>query len=72
MTSAKLKSRQQCFLSKPPNIMFVHISAYTVCINWITNSTTTVYWYVAMYDTIWVPIRIQILPALCMCNYIHL
>ena len=27
MISANLKSRQQCFLSKPPNIMFAYISA---------------------------------------------
>ena len=30
LKSANLKSHQQCFLSKPPNIMFANISAYTV------------------------------------------
>ena len=30
LKSANLKSCQQRFLSKPPNIMFVNISAYTV------------------------------------------
>ena len=29
---ANLKSRQQRFLSKPPNIMFTNNSAYTVCL----------------------------------------
>ena len=31
LKSTNLKSRQQRFLSKPPNIMFANISAYTVC-----------------------------------------
>ena len=30
MKSTNLKSRQQHFLSKPPNIMFTYISAYMV------------------------------------------
>ena len=30
MTTANSKSHQQCFLSKPPNIMFTYTSAYTV------------------------------------------
>ena len=31
MKSTSLKSRQQHLLSKPQNIMFSYISAYTVC-----------------------------------------
>ena len=32
--TANLKSRQQSFLSKPPNIMFANISVYTVFLKW--------------------------------------
>ena len=35
---ANLKFRQQRFLSKPPNILFANISAYTVC-NCMTYTT---------------------------------